>query len=67
MFLILKSEIDTQMKDQTNGWNAGEVFVVSRCVPHRPIAKIEAHLLLIEPTGTQNIGDKATAAARCPI
>ena len=66
-FLILKSEIDIQMKDQTISLNAGEVFVVSRCAPHRPVAKIEAHLLLIEPTGTQNIGDKATAAARCQI
>ena len=55
------------MKNQANSLNTGEVFVVSRCVPHRPVAKIEAHLLLIESTGTRNIGDKATATARCQI
>lgn len=28
------------------------------------VAREEVHLMLIEPTGTPNTGDKATAAAR---
>jgi hypothetical protein len=31
---------------------------------HRPRATKEAHILLIEPTGTPNSGDPATAAPR---
>ena len=31
-------------------------------VEHRPVAKEEAHLLLIEPKGTPNTGDASTAA-----
>ena len=31
-------------------------------VEHRPVARGEVHILLIEPTGTPNTGDKATAA-----
>jgi hypothetical protein len=31
---------------------------------HRPVAKEEVHILLIEPAGTLNTGDPATAAAR---
>jgi hypothetical protein len=33
-------------------------------VEHRPVAKEEVHLLLIEPTGTPNTGDVRTAAPR---
>jgi hypothetical protein len=42
----------------------GELFVVPKGVEHRPVAKEEAHLLLIERSGTPNTGDAATAAPR---
>jgi mannose-6-phosphate isomerase-like protein (cupin superfamily) len=42
----------------------GQMFVVPRGMQHRPGAVEEAHLLLIEPTGTPNSGDVATAAPR---
>jgi mannose-6-phosphate isomerase-like protein (cupin superfamily) len=44
--------------------NPGEVFVVPKGVEHRPVARDEVHILLIEPTGTPNTGDAATAAPR---
>jgi mannose-6-phosphate isomerase-like protein (cupin superfamily) len=40
------------------------MYVVPKGVEHRPVAREEAHLLLIEPTGTPNTGNAATAAAR---
>jgi mannose-6-phosphate isomerase-like protein (cupin superfamily) len=40
------------------------MYVVPRGVSHRPRANGEAHILLIEPTGTPNSGDPATAAPR---
>src|SRR4051794_10869416 len=43
---------------------SGEVFVVPRGMEHRPVARDEVHLLLIEPTGTPNTGDASTAAPR---
>ena len=45
----------------------GEIFVVPRGVQHCPCAEEEAHLLLIEPRGTPNTGDTATAAPRREI
>lgn len=45
----------------------GQMFVVPRGVPHRPRAQEEASILLIEPTGTPNSGDAATAAPRVVI
>jgi len=42
----------------------GEMFIVPRGVEHRPVAREEVHILLIEPTGTPNTGDGNTAAPR---
>jgi mannose-6-phosphate isomerase-like protein (cupin superfamily) len=46
---------------------AGEMFVVPRGVEHCPVAEDEAHILLIEPTGTPNTADSASAARRVVI
>jgi mannose-6-phosphate isomerase-like protein (cupin superfamily) len=45
----------------------GEMYVVPKGVEHRPVAEEEVHILLIEPTGTPNTGDAATAARRMVI
>jgi mannose-6-phosphate isomerase-like protein (cupin superfamily) len=42
----------------------GEVFVVPKGAEHCPVAEEEAHILLIEPVGTLNTGNAATAAPR---
>lgn len=64
LFLVLQGEIDIQLRDRTVTLSAGEMFVVPKHVEHRPVAKQEAHVLLIEPTGTPNTGNAETAAAR---
>jgi mannose-6-phosphate isomerase-like protein (cupin superfamily) len=63
-FLVLKGTLDIELRDRTVTLNPGEVFVVPRGVEHRPVAREGVHILLIEPTGTPNSGDKATAAQR---
>ncbi|MBK1657717.1 cupin domain-containing protein [Paracraurococcus ruber] len=63
-FLVLDGVLDIELRDRTVTLRAGELFVVPRGVEHRPVARGEAHLLLIEPTGTPNTGDPATAAPR---
>jgi mannose-6-phosphate isomerase-like protein (cupin superfamily) len=52
------------MKDGDVTLGPGELFVVPKGVQHCPRAEDETHLLLIEPTGTPNTGNAATAAAR---
>ncbi len=66
-FLVLKGRITIQMREGSVSLGAGEMFVVPRGVEHCPVADDEAHLLLIEPTGTPNTGDSATAARRVVI
>lgn len=63
-FLILKGQLVIEMRDRSVSLGPGELFVVPKGVEHRPIAREEVHLLLIEPTGTPNTGDPATAAPR---
>ena len=63
-FLVLKGVLDIQMRDRTVTLRPGEMFVVPKGVEHRPVAREEAHLLLIEPAGTPNTGDVKTAAPR---
>ena len=52
------------MRDANVTLGPGEMFVVPKGVEHCPTAEEEAHLLLIEPSGTPNTGDRKTAAAR---
>jgi mannose-6-phosphate isomerase-like protein (cupin superfamily) len=63
-FLVLKGTLDIELRDRTITLGPGEMFVVPKGVEHRPVAREEVHLLLIEPTGTPNTGDVRTAASR---
>jgi mannose-6-phosphate isomerase-like protein (cupin superfamily) len=66
-FLVLKGHLTIEMRDGNVTLGPGELFVVPKGVEHRPVAKEEVHLLLIEPAGTPNTGDPATAAPRVTI
>jgi len=61
-FLVLKGILDIQMRDRIVTLGPGEMYVVPKGIEHCPRATEEAHLLLIEPTGTPNTGDVKTAA-----
>lgn len=67
VFLVLEGRLTIQMRDGNVTLGPGELFVVPKGVEHRPIAEEEVHLLLIEPTGTPNTGNAATAAPRREI
>ena len=63
-FLVLKGVLDIRLRDRTITLGPGQMYVVPKGVEHCPVAREEVHLLLIEPTGTPNTGDAATAAPR---
>jgi mannose-6-phosphate isomerase-like protein (cupin superfamily) len=63
-FLVLKGNLTIELRDRAVHLGPGELFVVPKGVEHRPVAPEEVHLLLIEPTGTPNTGDAATAQPR---
>ena len=66
-FLVLEGNLTIQLRDGEVRLGPGDLYVVSKGVEHRPVAEEETHLLLIEPHGTPNTGDPATAAAKHAI
>lgn len=66
-FLVLKGQLTIQLRDGDVHLGPGDLYVVPRGVEHRPVAEQEVHLLLIEPVGTPNTGDEATAAAKVVV
>jgi mannose-6-phosphate isomerase-like protein (cupin superfamily) len=64
LFLVLQGELTIELRDRSVTLRAGDLFVVPKGVEHRPVAKDEVHMLLIEQSGTPNTGDPATAAPR---
>jgi mannose-6-phosphate isomerase-like protein (cupin superfamily) len=63
-FLVLKGTLVIELRDRNVTLGPGQLFVVPRGVEHRPVAAEEVHILLIEPRGTPNTGDVATAQPR---
>lgn len=62
LFLILEGEFEMAFRDRTLIVGPGELLLVPRGVEHRPAArKGLVKLLLIDPNGTPNTGDPATA------
>ena len=64
LFLVLKGRLTIEMHDGDVTLGPGELFAVPRGVQHRPVAEQEVHLVIIEPMGTPNTGDKSTAVKR---
>jgi mannose-6-phosphate isomerase-like protein (cupin superfamily) len=62
LFLILDGEFDMEFRDRVVTVRPGELLIVPRGVEHRPTARRgEVKLILIDPDGTPNTGDNATA------
>jgi mannose-6-phosphate isomerase-like protein (cupin superfamily) len=63
-FLVLSGRLTIRLRDGDVVLTPGDLFVVPVGVEHQPCADEETHLLLIEPSGTPNTGDRETAARR---
>ena len=64
LFLVLKGRVTIRLRDRSVTLEPGELFVVPKGAEHCPFAEEEAHVLLIERTGTPNTGSSETAAPR---
>jgi mannose-6-phosphate isomerase-like protein (cupin superfamily) len=57
VFIALNGEMSIEFRDGKVALKAGEMFVVPRGVEHKPFAKEECKIMLVEPAGTINTGD----------
>jgi len=57
LFFVLKGNLCIHLRDQDLHLREGEFLVIPKGVEHKPYAKEEAHVLLIEPKNTLNTGN----------
>jgi mannose-6-phosphate isomerase-like protein (cupin superfamily) len=56
-FIVLDGEMNIDFRDGKVDLKAGEMFVVPKGVEHKPFAKDECKIMLVEPAGTPNTGN----------
>jgi mannose-6-phosphate isomerase-like protein (cupin superfamily) len=56
-FIVLDGNLRIEFRDGAVELSRGEMYVVPKGVEHKPSAKEEVKLLLIEPRGVRNTGD----------
>ena len=59
-FIILEGKLRIDFRDGAVNLSAGEMFVVTKGVEHKPFANGEVKLLLIEPRGVLNTGHEVS-------
>lgn len=57
-FIVLEGVLRLDFRDGAVQLSAGDMFIVPKGVEHKPYAASEVKLLLIEPRGVLNTGDK---------
>jgi mannose-6-phosphate isomerase-like protein (cupin superfamily) len=57
-FIVLEGELRIDFRDGAVRIRSGEMFVVPKGVEHKPFAAEEVKLLLIEPRGVVNTGER---------
>jgi mannose-6-phosphate isomerase-like protein (cupin superfamily) len=57
VFIVIKGEMRIEFRDFHTKLSEGELCVVPRGIEHKPVAKDECQIMLIEPAGTVNTGD----------
>ncbi len=61
MFFVVKGRLTVKFRDRDIVLDEGELLVIPRGVEHLPVAEEEVWLMMVEPTGTLNTGNRTTA------
>ena len=61
-FIVIEGEVRIDFRDGHVVLGAGDMFVVPKGVEHKPFAEKQAKVMLIEPSGVVNTGDKYSGA-----
>ena len=56
-FIVVEGTLEIEFRDGTVTLSAGELFVVPKGVEHRPVARGECKILLLEPRNVVNTGN----------
>ncbi len=56
-FIVMKGSMSIEFRDGLVDLSEGEMYVVPKGVEHKPQAREECHVMLIEPRGVVNTGE----------
>lgn len=57
LFMVIEGELTIELRDGKITLGPGELAVIPKGVEHRPVAKTEVRLMLIEPKVTKHTGN----------
>lgn len=57
LFLVIKGKLIIHFRDRDIEVNEGEFIIIPHPIEHKPEAKEEVHIVLIEPKNTLNTGN----------
>ncbi|MGG0554703.1 cupin domain-containing protein [Priestia aryabhattai] len=57
VFIVLDGEMVIAFRDGEVRLSKGEMYVIPKGVEHKPYAKKECHIMLVEPKGLVNTGE----------
>ena len=57
VFIVINGVLNIEFRDGKVTLKSGEMFVIPKGVEHRPVAKNECNMMLVEPKGVINTGD----------
>ena len=57
-FIVIEGQLTIEFKDGRVDIGQGEMYVVPKGVEHKPMATKECHIMIIEPKGVTNTGNK---------
>ena len=60
LFFVVEGELTIELRDGAVTLGPGELAVIPRGVEHRPVARDEVRLMLIEPKATRHTGTVVT-------
>jgi mannose-6-phosphate isomerase-like protein (cupin superfamily) len=60
LFIVLQGELTIELRDGQVTLGPGELVVIPKGTEHRPVAREEVHLMLIEPKAIRHTGDVVT-------
>lgn len=66
VFIVIDGELRIEFRDGAVELKAGEMFVVPRGVEHKPVARQECRIMLVEPEGVVNTGETVSELTADP-
>lgn len=64
MFLVIEGSFTMELRDKSITLSKGDFIIIPKGTEHRPVASEEVHIMLFEPAGTLNTGNKQTDLTR---